>query len=481
MSYPSVILAEPSLLAYFRLNQSVGAGTVTDSSPNAYTASTNAGTTLGGSSIVPSLADTTVTFSSTAVITGSTGLNSALNFDRTNPFSLECWVKPNVGRGSGAQTQIILDHRVLTNSQGYVLYLSWNSSVSKTTVNFILSNNVSTNAIIGNTTTTDLANGNVYHIVLTYDGSSTGAGVNVYVNGILVTFTVTTNNLSATTANAASVGIGNQVAAATLGFQGSLSEVSVYNAVLTQAQVAQHYYAGLGLPIEAYAIGTVSVGSTVAATITTYSNNDIILAFISNAYFSGSAATVSSISGGSLTWAKRSSGVNTNLGFSETEVWWAKAPTPLSGVTITATYSGSVEQGIMILVAATGQATFPWDNNSSLPAISQTGTGHTVTGVGVSSSVGLLMACYGDRQFTSSDLGNVPSGFIEVTGTGFAGGSPPDHIELSVAMMPTSAPQSGLTIAWGSIGTATAPVFIVDALGSVTVVGSLSMSLDKLH
>ena len=171
MSYPSLILAEPSLLAYFRLNETVGSGTVTDSSPNAYTGSTNAGTTLGGASIVPSLADTTVTFSSTAVITGSTGLNSALNFDRTNPFSLECWVKPNVGRGSGAQTQLIFDHRIVTNSQGYVLYLAWNPTFNKTTVNFQLNNNVSTNAIIGNTTTTDLANGNVYHIVLTYDGS----------------------------------------------------------------------------------------------------------------------------------------------------------------------------------------------------------------------------------------------------------------------------------------------------------------------
>ncbi|HEY1216342.1 MAG TPA: hypothetical protein VGE93_22185, partial [Bryobacteraceae bacterium] len=83
-----------------------------------------------------------------------------------------------------------------------------------------------------------------------------------------------------------------------------------------------------------------SASATVAsAPFSTASPNELLLAFISTDYLSGTNTTVKSVSGGGLTWALVE---RTNVQSGSSEIWRAFAPTALSNVAVTATLSQSV-------------------------------------------------------------------------------------------------------------------------------------------
>jgi uncharacterized protein YjbI with pentapeptide repeats len=100
---------------------------------------------------------------------------------------------------------------------------------------------------------------------------------------------------------------------------------------------------------------TVSGDGTTASTtvstppISTSSTNELLLAFVSTDYLSGSNTTVRSINGGALTWVlvKRS-----NVQSGSSEIWRAYASSPLSGVGITATLSQKVFASITVMAFA---------------------------------------------------------------------------------------------------------------------------------
>ena len=247
-AYSALILSESSLVAYFRLGETVGSTAVTDSKASNTAASTGSSTTLGVTGILPTDATATgATFTGTGVFTGSAGLQTALNFDRTNAFSIEAWVKPSVGRGSGVQTQVILDHRSsASTNQGYILFMAWNAGSSQTRIQFQLNNNISggANSLAMETTSIDMANGTIYHVVFTYDGSSTPGGCKVWVNGVSQTLATDFNTLSSSIQTTQVPLIGNVTGGGTLPWQGTLQELAVYSATLTSGQVFRHYLTG---------------------------------------------------------------------------------------------------------------------------------------------------------------------------------------------------------------------------------------------
>ena len=100
---------------------------------------------------------------------------------------------------------------------------------------------------------------------------------------------------------------------------------------------------------------TVSGDGTTASTtvstppISTSFTNELLLAFVSTDYLSGSNTTVQSINGGALTWVlvKRS-----NVQSGSSEIWRAYAGSPLSGVGITATLSQKVFASMTVMAFA---------------------------------------------------------------------------------------------------------------------------------
>ena len=106
----------------------------------------------------------------------------------------------------------------------------------------------------------------------------------------------------------------------------------------------------VGIDVIAAGDGTASSTTVNTSAFATNSANELLLAFVSADYLSGANTTVSSISGGSLTWVlvKRT---NTQSGTSE--IWRAFSTNLLSAVSVTATLSQKVVASITV-VAFTG-------------------------------------------------------------------------------------------------------------------------------
>src|SRR4029077_14377667 len=93
--------------------------------------------------------------------------------------------------------------------------------------------------------------------------------------------------------------------------------------------------------------------------------NELLLAFISSGKGTATTTTVNSVVGGSLTWvlAQRT---NTQLGTAE--IWRAFAPTALTNITVTATFSQAVLSS-MTVVSFTGVDTTGTNGAAAIGAI----------------------------------------------------------------------------------------------------------------
>jgi hypothetical protein len=125
---------------------------------------------------------------------------------------------------------------------------------------------------------------------------------------------------------------------------------------------------------------------------TSHANDVVVLAVSAGTASTSGAATVSSVSDTSgLTWTRqaRVTGAGSASGeYGGAELWYAIAPSALSGDKVTITYSSSnaVDDGDYYLFGLSGANTItPFDPNSSLPA-SGIGSGSTDKGPFITSS-----------------------------------------------------------------------------------------------
>src|SRR6266404_4095156 len=112
----------------------------------------------------------------------------------------------------------------------------------------------------------------------------------------------------------------------------------------------------------------------------TASTNELLLAFISADSGSSSNTTVTKVAGAGLTWALVQR-ANAQLGTAE--IWRAFAPSPLTGVTVTATLSQSVLSSITV-ISFTGVDTSGLNGAGAIGAI---GTGNARTGAPTASLI----------------------------------------------------------------------------------------------
>ena len=111
-------------------------------------------------------------------------------------------------------------------------------------------------------------------------------------------------------------------------------------------------------------------GSGASTTITTpaFSTsqaNELLLAFVATDYISGTNTTVTSLSGGGLTWTLVQ---RTNGQSGSAEIWRALAPAPLSNVTITASLSQNVISS-MTVMSFTGVNTSGTNGSGAIGAV----------------------------------------------------------------------------------------------------------------
>jgi hypothetical protein len=166
------------------------------------------------------------------------GNASGLNFERTQPFSVTAWVY------------------VLPGSPEYEAILSKRNAVNPFQ-GFVLSDNTGANQLVAVLYGTDSGQIQLYspsnslspsawhHVAMTYNGSSVATGVELYIDGVNQTLSVSYNGLDASMLNSSDMKIGTDVTSGGTDFGGTLDDVRVYNRALSANEVLSLYNIGI--------------------------------------------------------------------------------------------------------------------------------------------------------------------------------------------------------------------------------------------
>lgn len=130
---------------------------------------------------------------------------------------------------------------------------------------------------------------------------------------------------------------------------------------------------GVAIDQTIFADGTTTGTTRATAAFSTSATNELLLAFISSGKGTAATTTVNSVTGGSLTWVLVQ---RTNTQQGTAEIWRAFAPTALTNITVTATFSQTV-QSSMTVVSFTGVDTTGTNGSG---AIGATATANAASG-----------------------------------------------------------------------------------------------------
>lgn len=255
LSYPTrladMISADPALVAHWRMNEVSGTPQFADVGRSRLHAPIVGGVTLG---IVGNFdqgdRETGATFNGTTGYASAGASAPALDFARNSPFTIAALVKPNVTRSGGAvQHTIYQKENTSSPFNGLYFGLRWIASTSQTagrTSLFLLFGSDMSGSgpqLIRLASSCDLQNAQYYFVVVTYDGSGSASGVQMYVDGLPV------NSVDDTGAASGSIAAGQDPravsSAAEIGRRGSLSSffrgdlrnVAVFNECKTLSQI----------------------------------------------------------------------------------------------------------------------------------------------------------------------------------------------------------------------------------------------------
>lgn len=201
------------------------------------------------------------------------------------------------------------------------------------------------------------------------------------------------------------------------------------------------------------AVGSSTASTTNAITFGFGGNNTAANSIICMASFCNvvalTAPTITSITGGSLTWSMRKFARGNALG--NLELWWALAATNQTGVTFTANYSGLFDDASAIVFSVAGCKTAaPWDSNGTISkSASSASNPWTPSFTGITTTEAndfLIFLAATDGSW--SQPGTLPSGYTIITSRSNSGGS--HNAVIAGAYLGVTSTQSNVTSTWGS-------------------------------
>jgi hypothetical protein len=162
------------------------------------------------------------------------GLGNILNFERSNVFSINVWVKFDVN----TSTQVLVS-KWLTS--GYEIFTLNPGKVGWTLAN----TGGGLNQIRVDSPDNTFLPGEILNICTTYNGSSNSSGLSIYKNGGLLNTTSIYNNLTNSILNEIEFRIGI-LGNSLLPTDGNVYITQIYNRTLTPQEVLQNYNATKG-------------------------------------------------------------------------------------------------------------------------------------------------------------------------------------------------------------------------------------------
>ncbi len=168
-------------------------------------------------------------------------LANIARWEYTQPFSAEAWFKT---------TSVAGNHTIICTMEAthIVSYRGWQLSVSAGGSVGLKLRDTNWNELGQWTTAGGYNDGNWHHVVATYDGSNTPAGIILYIDGSPVPMTVDGTGLFVTMVPNAACCIGSRNKVEWF-YQGDLDEIVLYDKVLSPAEVTFRYNSGNGREI----------------------------------------------------------------------------------------------------------------------------------------------------------------------------------------------------------------------------------------
>ncbi|HEY1122174.1 MAG TPA: LamG-like jellyroll fold domain-containing protein, partial [Haloferula sp.] len=167
---------------------------------------------------------------------------TGINFDRDRAFSAAAWIK------GGAQDSTIIGDMVENEvHRGWELHVGATSNgASADSVTVWLVNDYPAIALQVNAALPVLDQ-QWHHLAFTYDGSSTAAGVIIYIDGVAVPTTTGIDTLGSSIANGteAELNLGSRNNGAACNFTGELDEVAIFDHALGAAEMTGLFQSGV--------------------------------------------------------------------------------------------------------------------------------------------------------------------------------------------------------------------------------------------
>jgi formylglycine-generating enzyme required for sulfatase activity len=168
---------------------------------------------------------------------GSIDCGTDLQLERTDAMSYGCWFFKQPGTARGYLVGKFTNGKLNNEERGFALGIDLNGTVIAE-----WTNDYPTNTLIVRANVKE-ATGRWHHLFVTYDGSSSAAGVRIYLDGRLAPMFVEHDKLSETIRNTIPLQIG--IRDTKWPFRGDIDDVRIYNRRLADKEVALIYEAGI--------------------------------------------------------------------------------------------------------------------------------------------------------------------------------------------------------------------------------------------
>ena len=257
--YQTDVASTSGLVGYWKMEDNAGCSTLADTSSSNNTAIISGTVTCGSTALITGQAATSALFNgSTGRAQLGAGGGTTFNWEYTQPWTVEFLINPNSPRTGSAVNQEVWT-KVGTSSpfRGIEIGLQYNGTVAAKNVVRVVVQGTSGDGIqtFGST---DLSNATVWHVVVSYTGTGTAAGVTIYVNGVADTKTTLSDSLAGTTIiNATNPTIGAWGNGSQFFFNGNIQELAIYNVAVGQTTSTLTIATGLltfGKPGQHYAL-----------------------------------------------------------------------------------------------------------------------------------------------------------------------------------------------------------------------------------
>ncbi len=161
---------------------------------------------------------------------------AATSINNLSALTVSAWINAK-SSGEGGLTGRIVDKEAVSSGAGWMFFQTTGNVGG---LRFF---------VVGSTSLSRISSNNVIkynkweHVLVTWDGSMTAANVHIYVNGVEVSYTTTTDGAGRSADTTLPIRIGNE-ADTIRTFDGSIDEVRVYNRVLSAGEIQSLYDLG---------------------------------------------------------------------------------------------------------------------------------------------------------------------------------------------------------------------------------------------